>query len=264
VSHYGVVYPEFWTGPTGRLIAKAGRDAQVLALYLVSCRSATMIGFFYCPFDVMRQETHLGARPLTRALEVLRDPCGFAAFDPAAEVVWVFEMAKFRLGTAKKPLDRDDNRVAHCQRLYAELVENLYLGPFFDRYKSELKLRDRREWSGHHKISPLPRGLEAPSKPVNRSVRTGTEDQDQRSGTGNRKSTARARGIPARRDDVLKALVLREVQAGLAEGETDHADLTERVKLAAARAHLAYDGLSAALLRHTITAATKRLARRAV
>lgn len=39
---------------------------------------------------------------------------------------------------------------------------------------------------------------------------------------------------------VLKAVIWSEVQAGLNEGETDRSDLLERVKVAAARAHIDY------------------------
>ena len=194
MSHYGVVYPEFWTGPTGRAIAKAGgRDAQLLALYLVSCRHATMIGLYYLPFDVMRQETRLSARALVRALELLREPCQFASYDPTAEVVWVYEMARFRVlgAQAKKALTKDDNRVSHCQRLYAEVVENSFLESFFDHYHNQLKLTNRRSANGDHNRKPLPSPFEAPSKPVNRSVRTEISSRDQRSGTGPDLSTSK-------------------------------------------------------------------------
>jgi hypothetical protein len=164
-------------------------------------------------------------------------------------------MAKFRVGTMRKPLDPDDNRVPHCRRLYAEVVENPYLGPFFERYRRDLRLTNRREWTGDHNMRSLPSPLEAPPKPVNRSVRTGISSRDQRSGS--RKSTALARG-----NGVLKALVHREVQAGLAAGETDPSDLTERVKVAAARAHIPYAGGEMDTLHATVSTAL-RMARRA-
>lgn len=272
-SHYGIVFPEFWTGPTGRAIHRAGgRDAQIVALYLMTCRSATMLGLFQLTFNTLRHETHLGDRKLVRALEVLGSPTvAFANYDPTSEVVWVREMAKFRLSLGKKPLDRDDKRAIGCQRLYDELVENPFLGRFFDRYHTDLKLKRRREDVGivdgpndHPHGSPLQgasKGLGSQrSDQISRSEISRSVDQ------GIRKSTrARARGLPvenADADHVLVALVHREVAAAVDEGDDlDPGNLHERVKVAAARAHLAYDGPRADVLRDALDVAHRRMMR---
>lgn len=61
---------------------------------------------------------------------------------------------------------------------------------------------------------------------------------------------------------MLKALVFREVEAGIKAGDTTLADLTERVKVAVARAHVPYnDGRTREFIHSTITTATKRIAR---
>lgn len=206
-SHYGIVFPEFWSGETGRAIrTDCGKDGQLVALYLMSAPSATMIGLFSLPLRDLQHHTGVGQKGLARAFGVLA-ALGFADYDGRSEHVWVREMAKFRLGLQKKsPLDPDDKRVAGIQRLYDKLTENPFLEPFFDRYAKELRLRGKRR-SGRPvvpllDVAPskgLGRGFEGASKPVNRDqyvpeIRDqSTGIRDQGSGTGIRKSTAASR-----------------------------------------------------------------------
>ena len=41
---YAIVTPQFWTGTTGREIRARGRDAQLVALYLMTSPHANMLG----------------------------------------------------------------------------------------------------------------------------------------------------------------------------------------------------------------------------
>lgn len=185
-SYYGIVFPEFWTGQTGKAIRAEGKDAQILALYLVTCRYASMLGLYRLLVDDVRHETGLGQRGLAKAFASLQR-LGYADYDASTEHVWVREMAKFRLGLQKKsPLDTDDKRVKGAQNLYDRLVDNPFLGDFFDRYGKEIRLKRRRD-CGALVATPLPiapskgdEGASRPSKPDNR-----IRDQvQQRTGTG--------------------------------------------------------------------------------
>jgi hypothetical protein len=192
-SYYGVVFPEFWTGETGRVIqASGGKDAQLTALYLMSCRYATMIGLYPLPVRDIRHETGIGQKGLVRAFTVLAS-ARFADYDARTEHVWVREMAKFRLGLQVKALESKDNRVLGIQRLYDRLTENPFLEPFFDRYSKELHLRGKRR-SGRP-AEPLldvvpSKGLRSPLQASDQDQGTGIRDQvqgseirDQRSAT---------------------------------------------------------------------------------
>jgi hypothetical protein len=193
-SYYGVVFPEFWTGETGRVIqASGGKDAQLTALYLMSCRYATMIGLYPLPVRDIRHETGIGQKGLVRAFTVLSS-ARFADYDARTEHVWVREMAKFRLGLQVKALESKDNRVLGIQRLYDRLTENPFLEPFFDRYAKELHLRGKRR-SGRPAeplLDMVPcKGLRSPLQASDQDQSTGIRDQvqgseirDQR--TGNR------------------------------------------------------------------------------
>jgi hypothetical protein len=48
---YAKVAPTFWNGETGKKIRELGRDAQVVALYLITCPSSNWIGLYYLPLQ---------------------------------------------------------------------------------------------------------------------------------------------------------------------------------------------------------------------
>lgn len=193
-SYYGIVFPEFWTGLTGKAIRSAGKDAQIVALYFMTCRYATMIGLYRALVDDIHAETGIGIKGLGKALDALQR-LGFADYDATTQHVWVREMAKFRLSLQKKsPLDADDNRVKGAQNLYDRLSDNPFLGTFFDRYAKEIRLKHRREIVAMT-ATPL---YVAPSKPLQgpRSQVTDSRDQEQRSGTGKQTAACAAERMP--------------------------------------------------------------------
>src|SRR5438094_3872600 len=127
-SYYGVLFPEFWTGHTGRVIRdRGGPPAQVLALYLMSNRFTNMIGLYRLLVDDIRHETGLNARAIERCLDLLHD-VDYATFDAASSYVWVHQMARFRLGLkAGEALEPNDNRVIAINRLYHAIDPNPFL-----------------------------------------------------------------------------------------------------------------------------------------
>jgi hypothetical protein len=172
-SYYGVIFPEFWTGRTGReLRERGGKDAQVLGLYLVSNRHANMLGLYRLLVDDVKHETGLGWKSIDRAIGAIAIS-EFATFDVGSSFVWVRQMARFRLGLkAGESLNADDKRVTGVNRIYQALDLNPFLGEFFDVNRSMLRLKKRREGTGlvvpftsDHKMSSLGRALEAPCKP---------------------------------------------------------------------------------------------------
>jgi hypothetical protein len=102
---YAKVSPQFWTGDTGRQIRELGREAQVVALYLLTCPGANMIGLYYLPVPTLAHETGVGMEGAARALERLAG-VDFAHYDGEREIVWVPEMARHQLGEVLHPRDR--------------------------------------------------------------------------------------------------------------------------------------------------------------
>lgn len=185
-SYYGVIFPEFWTGRTGReLRERGGKDAQVLGLYLASNRHANMLGLYRLLTEDVKHETGLGVKSLQRAYEAAAHS-EFAIFDAVTSFVWVRQMARIRLGL--KPgvaLDPEDNKVKAVNSLYGAIDPNPFLGEFFDVNHRLLRLRKRRDSVGvvvpfteHHQMSGLPRGSEGACKPVtDNSVSKQKQDQ---------------------------------------------------------------------------------------
>ncbi len=102
---YGKVSPRFWTGRTGKRIRDLGRDAQVVALYLVTGPNANMLGLYYLPLPTLCHEV---GSPLQGAQKARRglSEAGFAHYDEATEHVWVPEMARHQVGEALKVGDK--------------------------------------------------------------------------------------------------------------------------------------------------------------
>src|SRR3954470_15258185 len=102
---YAIVAPRFWNGPTGRKIKGAGRDAQVLALYLFTGPSATMMGLYYLPLPTLCHEAGFTPEEARVTLAVLAAE-EFAFYDEEAELVWVPEAAAHQIGETLKPGDK--------------------------------------------------------------------------------------------------------------------------------------------------------------
>lgn len=162
MSHYGMLFPEFWGGETGRRIAvEGGAAAQVVALYLTANRSATMIGLYPISVAVIQADIRsLSTDQIVGALGVLQRT-DFARYDEPTEVIWVLEMARIRLQLAiGESLKDGDRRVTTVQRLYDRCLPNPFLGPFHEKYRKNLRLGKRRKFDGAWK--PLLASVHAP------------------------------------------------------------------------------------------------------
>lgn len=153
---YAKVNPRFWIGDTGRKLRSAGADAQVVALYLLSSPHANMLGIYYLPIAYIAHETGLSPGAARAALAKIIE-LGFCAYDDRAEVVWIYEMARFQVGEQLAPADKQVKGIA---KAYLELPSNRFLGAFYERYKERFHLSASR---GDDK--PQSRPSEGPSKP---------------------------------------------------------------------------------------------------
>lgn len=155
---YGKVASTFWTGSTGRAM-RSDREAQVVAMYLITGPMANMIGLYHLPVALLSDHTGI---PLKGASKALRRVCdtGFSHFDGALEHVFVPEMAAFQVG---EPLKREDKRVAGIISQWQSFRKSSFYLDFYTRYAISFHL-------------PEPRPLEGAS---GRDARAGSQDQDQ-------------------------------------------------------------------------------------
>lgn len=138
---YAKVSPQFWMGKSGRELRKAGPEAQVVALYLMTSPHANMLGLYYLPILFMSHETGLTFEGALKGLKSAIE-AGFCSYDEASEMVWVHEMAAYQVGRALKPTD---NQCAGVRREYASLPDNPFLSLFYERYKTDYHLNIKRE-----------------------------------------------------------------------------------------------------------------------
>lgn len=157
MSSYGILSENYWTGDTGRALReRGGRDAQLLGVYLLSNSATNMLGLYRVKLRDIEEEIQIYEVFLREAFRVLSEE-SFAFYDPATSFCWVKEMARFRMNLkGTENLQRDDNRVRGANRLYAEMPANPFLGPFYERYSTQLHIRKRRDYE-----RPLPRTVEA-------------------------------------------------------------------------------------------------------
>lgn len=157
MREYSKVSPQFWIGATGKKLRKAGPEAQVVAMYLMTSPHANMLGLYYLPLMYIAHETGLGmegaSKGLQRAVEV-----GFCSFDEDSEVVWVHEMASYQIADELKPADK---RCVGVQNEYDAVPANPFLAAFYDRYQAAFCMTRKRGYSPEI-ASPM----EAPPKPL--------------------------------------------------------------------------------------------------
>lgn len=149
---YGVVSPKFWIGETGKAL-RGNAPAQVLALYLMTCPHANMIGVFHCPVLYMAHETGLGMEGASKALQSLIE-AGYCTYDEASETVFVHRMAAYQVAESLKA---GDNRVKGVEREWQNIGPAALKQAFFAIYSVAFHLPGEAK-----NTSPL----QAPSKPL--------------------------------------------------------------------------------------------------
>ena len=154
---YSKVSPQFWFGETGRALRRQGKEAQLVALYLMTCPSANMLGLYYLPVFLIAHETGLDMEGASKGLAGCI-ATGFCRYDEETQMVWVCEMAKFQIA---ETLTGGDLRIKGVQNAYDSLPSNPYLAPFFARYADAFCMSRRRGFSASKPlhVKPLPKPL---------------------------------------------------------------------------------------------------------
>jgi hypothetical protein len=149
-GYYGAVYSSYWTGLTGRAIQEQGGvEAALLGLYLLTSPYSNMIGLYEQPPSALAADTSISPAAIPGALEVLA-ATDFARYDAASRVVWVPTMARARLRlTDERPkLVPGDKLIVAVNRCYAAVIDNPFLGVFYERNRDTLGLNRLRSGAG--------------------------------------------------------------------------------------------------------------------
>lgn len=169
MREYAKVYPPFWTSGTGKFL-RGDPNSQLLSLYLITGPHGNMIGVFHCPLVYMAHETGMTIEGASKALTRLIE-AGFCTFDEADEVVWVHEMAKYQIGRALSP---NDKQVIGIRKQFEAIRQTKIRRGFWEKYREDF-----------HLAAPVETGspIEAPSMP-HRSQEQEQEQEQEYSDAG--------------------------------------------------------------------------------
>jgi hypothetical protein len=122
--------PTFWTGKSGREIKKAGRDAQVVAIYLGTCPSSNWIGLYYLPLPTLCHEVGI---PLDNAIETLSvlAAIGFSFYDEKTDLVWIPNAAKYQIAAELK---KGDTRIVKIAKDLGQFAGHRFCRQFVAKY----------------------------------------------------------------------------------------------------------------------------------
>lgn len=200
MRHFAQVHPAFWTGQTGRQLRSAGRDAQLVALYLITCPSAQATGLYHLALPTLCHESGLGRAGALAALAALKR-LDFAYMDEAEEVVFVPAMARFQIGEALAEKDKRRSWVRTLlQPWRGTHFYRRFLALYSDAYRLAIGPPERATLDCDQEDSA---GLEGPSKehasPSDASPRHRDGDGvESRSGDGNGMAAGDAAAPPPR------------------------------------------------------------------
>lgn len=158
--HYAKLDSQFWVGDTGKHLRGTGKEAQLVAVYLLSSPHANMLGLYYMPLVYIAHETGLTIEGATKGLRGCIE-ADFCSYDGASEYVWVHEMARYQVGEG---LSASDKRSLGIQKAYEQLADNPYLAGFFDRYGEAFNMQSKRE-PKHAEESPFDGPSQDPPEP---------------------------------------------------------------------------------------------------
>lgn len=169
MREYAKIAPQFWNGKTGKALKAKGPEAVVVALYLLTCPHANMLGLYYVSKTYIAVDTGLGLEGASKGLQWACE-AGFCAYDEDTEVVWVKEMAAYQIADR---LEAKDLRCKGVQKEYDSLPENPYLRGFYEKYATAFNMTSCRD-SGAELVSPL----QAPSKPLRSQEQEQEQEQE--------------------------------------------------------------------------------------
>ena len=158
---YAKVTPQFWIGETGKAL-RGDIEAQLVAMYLMTSPHSEWTGVFHCPILYIAHETGLPIEGASKALARLIEG-GFCMFDAPSDTVFVFNMAKFQIGSVLKPSDK---RVKGIQDDVKKWPDGRIKTEFLRLYNALFSL-------GFDVQEPSP--FQAPSKPL----RSQEQEQEQ-------------------------------------------------------------------------------------
>lgn len=140
MREYAKISPAFWMGETGRKL-RGHPHGQIVAMYLMTCPHANMLGMYYMPLVTIAHETGLTMEQASQGMAECV-ATGFCKFCPASDFVWVINMARHQMGDEFKEADKF---LVKVRKTYNTMPKHCpFLGEWFDMYQGVYHLKQRR------------------------------------------------------------------------------------------------------------------------
>jgi hypothetical protein len=184
---YATVTPKFWIGDTGKAL-RGNRNAQILALYLMTCPHSNMLGVYYLPLPTIAHETGITTEapskplqsPFEGVLEAFRtlSDANFAYYDEHQEVVFIPNMAAFQIAGKLNP---GDNRVKGIIRELEKYKKTKFYNMFLEIYQEKFHLPEglKIDVTTEAPSKPLQSPFEGPCKPLRSQEQEQEQEQEQ-------------------------------------------------------------------------------------
>lgn len=155
---YATISPMFWVRGSGKRL-RGNASAQLVALYLMSCPAASIVGIYPLSLPTLCHETGLDAEGARKALADLAHE-GFAHWDEDEELVWVPGLALHQVGEriSVSAKGKKDYRHSAIVKALEPFRNHRFYAQFIDRYGLAYLLTETEE-------KGLRRGLDAPYVP---------------------------------------------------------------------------------------------------
>jgi len=128
----------FWNGETGRAL-RGYPEAQVVALYLISCESSHGSGLYRLAIPTLAHEIGIPLEGASKGLARVA-ATGFCTYDLASETVFVHSMAREQIGDALRPADNQrKGLIRHLKEMNDSPLLGAWLNTYGDAYGIELE-----------------------------------------------------------------------------------------------------------------------------
>lgn len=218
--------PNFWVGATGRALRKAGPEAQLVALYLLSNPHVNYIGMYRLSLAYASADL---AIPVDRLRELFAAVAAtdFAVYDAESETAWVYEAAAHQIGA----LVAKDKRIVAAQSEFESLPNDCpYLQSFYDKYRVALHLKARK---GMQSVSPKAvEPLPAPSANAAAAKKAASASTPARRDTGTVQLPEAASSADRELVETLKCLLRASEAAGLSDSDSEYELASRLLQLA--------------------------------
>lgn len=152
---YGIIKSTFWLRGSGKRL-RGNPEAQVLALYLMTCSQGTMCGIFHVALPTVAHDTGIA---LIRIAELLVTLDEIVTYDPDEELCWIPNAAREQVGVS---LSMKDKKRPGVLRELKQFGHHPFVGEFLRLYMEPYLLD--AEWSIWNSSQPTRCGKYAPSK----------------------------------------------------------------------------------------------------